>query len=407
MRPLTSTTLMKDLYVGLAALRNGYNILMENLMAWLLGALAFVADSELEPAHTLQQVWQWLDIEDDVVEALVRMRLLWKGGRLLVAEGLRDQIGFLDELAATLMSVWRFSNYCDSRWLTIGPAGRSLIASVLTGLDDVIAFSRRHGCSEYYIHGVDRLVPEVRSICVVAAIGSNVAEMLLREIMEDDRVMKHLAWLKDVVATEARAIEQMPLAVWNVLALEVLGASAHELRSNTLRASLVTQAHLKDKLFDDTARHPFSLCAGDKHQNLLDLQAGLMPTEPMASQLWILLKRGFSIRALVEVLEELEDLCWSSLGVEQAHAGASQVLKHHPGFFDGSMMSRSMLYTMRSLVTLAAHTARLTKLEHELEKLRSERPRCASGRHAFLCGCFLGGSGSEWSWGAADCRASR
>ena len=54
MRPLTSTTLMKDLCVGLAALRNGYNILMENLMAWLLGALAFVADSELEPAQTME-----------------------------------------------------------------------------------------------------------------------------------------------------------------------------------------------------------------------------------------------------------------------------------------------------------------------------------------------------------------
>jgi hypothetical protein len=89
---------------------------------------------------------------------------------------------------------------------------------------------------------------------------------------------------------------------------------------------------------------------------------------------------------MVEVLAELEDVCWSSLGVEQAHAGPSQVLRRHPGFFDGSMMSRSMLCNMRSKVTLAAHTARLTKLEHELEQLRSSRPRCASGRHAFLRG---------------------
>ena len=243
---MTSTALMKDVYVGLAALRSGYSILMGNLTAWAHGVLAFVADSELEPAQTMEQVWRWLDLEDDVVEALARMRLLWKGGRVLAAESLRSRAGFLDELAATLMSVWRFSNYCDSRWLTIGPAGRSLIASVLTGLDDVIAFSRRHGCSEYYIHGVDRLVPEVRSICVVAAIGSNIAEMLLRELVEDDRVMKQVAWLRDVVATEARAIEKISLAVRGVLALAVLGASAHELRSNTLRASLVTQAHLRE-----------------------------------------------------------------------------------------------------------------------------------------------------------------
>jgi hypothetical protein len=128
----------------------------------------------------------------------------------------------------------------------------------------------------------------------VAAIGSNIAEMLLRELLYDDRVMKHLAWLTDVVATEARAIENMPLAVWDVLALAVPGASAYELRPNTLRASLVTRAHVKDKIFDDTARHPFSLCAGDKHQNVLDLQAGLMPTEPMALQLWTLVKSGFT-----------------------------------------------------------------------------------------------------------------
>lgn len=99
----------------------------------------------------------------------------------------------------------------------------------------------------------------------------------------------------------------------------------------------------------DTKRLPYSLCRVDKLFNLRELGAGCIPDEPVAAQLWELMRRGFSIDLLAEVLGEIEGLSWSSIGVEQAHAGAAQVMRHHPDFHEESMMSRAFLYTARAL----------------------------------------------------------
>ena len=90
----------------------------------------------------------------------------------------------------------------------------------------------------------------------------------------------------------------------------------------------------------------------------------------------------------MDVLGEVEDLSWSSLGVEQAHAGAAQVMRHHPDFHEGSRMSRATLYMMRSLLSSSEHDVKLAKLEDQMSALDSATPGRISGRHVFLSDCF-------------------
>ena len=183
-------------------------------------------------------------------------------------------------------------------------------------------------------------------------------------------------------------MESVSEAIWNLLALSAPSSSARELRARATRTALVTFARLNEKVFYESNRLPFRLCKGDKEKRLRELAAGERPLEPAAQQVWDLLRRGYPIELLVDVLGEVEDLSWSSFGVEQAHAGAAQVMRHHPDFHEGSTMSRSTLYMMRSLLSSSEHDVKLAKLEDQMSALDSATPGRISGRHVFLSDCF-------------------
>ena len=389
LKGVSTPELAKDVFIVLSPLRNAYNILMENMTLWLPTVLFFASAQDLPSDGVLSRLWSALDIEDDISSALIEIGLLFKGGRLHVKAEFRGQAGFFDRLISILMAVWRFINYSDSRWLTIGPSTRSLNASLLTGVESLVTFSRQvRKCSEYYIHGFDRLSAEVRALSIVASLSSAVAESLLAEVLDDDRVMTRVEYLEEMVGLEWQALDSMPSEVWCIIGSIVPSVGEQELRSKTMQAALVTRGHLNEKIFEDTRSLPWSLCRGDKQANLERLRGAPRPAEPTASQMWDLMQRGFPVNSLVTIVEEAALLPWSSTGVEQAHAGAAQVMKHHPEFHQSSMQARSMVYNMRSVVSDESHVVKLHKLQAKLDAVSRMRPRCITGRHIFLADCF-------------------
>ncbi len=78
--------------------------------------------------------------------------------------------------------------------------------------------------------------------------------------------MRNLACLEEVVAAEMTSVENLPDAIWDLLALSAPSSSARELRNRTTRAALVTRAHLNEKVFYESNRLPFRLCKGDKEK---------------------------------------------------------------------------------------------------------------------------------------------
>ena len=45
----------------------------------------------------------------------------------------------LETLAATVTAAWRFRQFTESRWLTVGTSCRAMVLGVLTGLDSFFA----------------------------------------------------------------------------------------------------------------------------------------------------------------------------------------------------------------------------------------------------------------------------
>jgi hypothetical protein len=81
-------------------------------------------------------------------------------------------------------------------------------------------------------------------------------------------------------------------------------------------------------------------------------------------------------------------LPWSSIGGDQGHAAVAQVKRHHHDLHEDSLMCRSFLYSMQSLVSASEHTRRLQRLSLQISGLKQVRQQCWTGRMAFLSECF-------------------
>jgi hypothetical protein len=93
---------MKDLFVGVSSIRNGYSLLASGMLQWLPAVLSFEASTESDAV--LSRVWMALGVEEYVLESLVKYRLLWQGTRLVVGIEHTTDPSLIDTLVSCLMA---------------------------------------------------------------------------------------------------------------------------------------------------------------------------------------------------------------------------------------------------------------------------------------------------------------
>ena len=243
MKPYMSTETSKDLFVSISAVRNSYAMLMENIHEWLRHSVCFTDPELLPSANTLQELWEALGLEPDVIEQLVHFRMIFKDGKLHISSDVRPTFGgqtTMDEVVGMLTAVWRFVKFSDSRFLTVGPSCKALVSSCMLGLSHMIHWLRKtKHVSEYYIHGWDRLTTDVWQVALLGSLGSGVAESLMAELLEDDRVMLRLDALHECVAMELQAVSLLSPQVIKLLCSEVPcgGLQPQEFHSRIMHCS--------------------------------------------------------------------------------------------------------------------------------------------------------------------------
>ncbi len=90
------------------------------------------------------------------------------------------------------------------RWLSLGPALSTVVASEMTGLSSLVAHIRRTASSDYYIKGHGRLDPHLLRFCIVGSLACGPAEALQASLLEDDRVCRHITYLEHLLSEEVR-----------------------------------------------------------------------------------------------------------------------------------------------------------------------------------------------------------
>jgi hypothetical protein len=217
----------KDMFVGISSIRHSYSEIMQHMCEWVGVVLCPEYPAKLPSDDTLRAMWELLGLDTEVVDQLVYHKLIFIGSQLKVsAEALGYDNDRLDDIVGLLTAVMRFVKFSDSRFLTVGPACRALVSSSLLGLQHLIGWLRKvKKVSDYYIHGFSRLSPDVWQVVLVAALGSGVAEGLMAELLEDDRVLFRFQELKDIVKIEMEAVTLISQEVLELLCMVSCGGS--------------------------------------------------------------------------------------------------------------------------------------------------------------------------------------
>ena len=187
---LNDKDLLRDAYVGVESLRNSMDLILGHVAEWAALRLSFKPEQTLAEIDARRALWQALDVEVETADILAEtLQLDFEGGRLRVVESQSDRPDLVDLVTTSLLSVWKFVRWSESRFLTVGRSSRTMVASFLTGIEDMVTFiCKDTNASRYYINGFGRLTATRKQFLAECAFVSRVTDGVLAEIMEDPRV---------------------------------------------------------------------------------------------------------------------------------------------------------------------------------------------------------------------------
>lgn len=327
---------------------------MSRLERWLCQAISWVQEPPDE--SVVEELWSLFDIDGDVKDILVRLRVRWRQGRLEVAAQGRESAGVMGELAGALMGAWRFVKFSESRWMGLATLGRTLLVAHLSGIGSLIDFCRRdRTTSEYHIKVYDRFSSEAHQLIAIASISSGPAEVGKAILLEDGRLMRQCETIQSALLGSIGFVHGLSYDLFDYIGAGFLGMDGTCFRSKVFFSVVSAASFVSSRILKKGTDLPWSPCLGDSLQNLEALASlSEPPAEPASLQLYKLWHLGFPKEGLVDIVNELRDVDHTSVDVEQSQAVATQVLRHHPEIEGDSLWCRAFLGIARAL--LSAHS---------------------------------------------------
>lgn len=377
-----SETCMKDIFIMIASLRNGFDLLVMELMGWLRDKVRFTTTPWSR--DRLAEQWGLLGVDEDVLEVLLDLRVRWTGSALEVDAEHRESSSLFDELAACLLGVWKLRKFTESRWLSVGPCFRALLASELLGINDLVCRIRRNAShSDYHIGGYGRRTEPIMKMVIIGSISSIVSEALMEDILVDDRVVQRFSILKEISQMELQRVMDISDDFMSVCS-DLCGVSPAILRSDICGSATASMAFFSWRVFSVVMDWPWRLAVGDQVANLRALVGAPKPNEYTADKVHALMNANFSEAVLLEGIAMMADAPWSSRVVEQLHGSAAQVQKHHPDMMTNNFQCRAFIHAARSFVSEPRDDRELKQMTQRLMKVEAKTPRQLAGRHAYL-----------------------
>eukprot|EP00971_Amphidinium_carterae_P082627 1634422-Amphidinium_carterae.1 len=138
------------------------------LPQWVLEHLRPVPEAELPPEAECRCVWSILGVSGLALEFLATSRLHWSSDSLTISDSTLAEPGWVEALSSTLLSVWKFGLWTNSRWATH------------PGL-----------VGDYDVAGFERLDFEATHLLVTTALVPFPSESMVKLVLRDSRVALH------------------------------------------------------------------------------------------------------------------------------------------------------------------------------------------------------------------------
>ena len=376
---------LHDLHIVVESLRNSFQILMCRLPAFLAAHLSF--STEQPNQDQVVAFWRALGVEASMIDTVAEVNPWWAEGKLWVSSDLAEDTEAIEKTSFVLLYLCKWRRFNDSRWMSIGPCCRSLVWCLCIGLEAWVAFCRDDPtATDFHLHGFNRLSTGIKKYAAIACLSAHVGDSLMAEALADDRLVKKCDELKNLLVEECLWLETLEPSVWNRLA-SVVGASQQpkDLAHCVLHAAHVQVAYIKKSIFGQLESYPWCLAIGDVAANLDRLAETTGPiADSTTHKVRALLQVGFNRERLVAGIGLLQEVPWSTVPVEQAHASAACLHKYHPGYSQKMLSSRATLHQCRHLFIPPPEDTKEAKAASRLASLQRKDPTKVSGKHAFL-----------------------
>ena len=127
--------LLRSVWISQASCRNSFNMCVGYLAQFLLRHMELVPEWTDAEKEMLRSLWGCLKLPDRRIHYLVDVfQIRVVDGRLLVNNRAAECCDVAHGVYTTLMDVWKFRAWADSRWLTSRKVAKRSCASKITGL---------------------------------------------------------------------------------------------------------------------------------------------------------------------------------------------------------------------------------------------------------------------------------
>lgn len=380
-RHLADKQTVKDAYISVESLRNGFDVLAKNMKPWIKAHLT-VQDSSMSREERCE-LWSMLGLGGEWLDAILDLELRFEDDRLKIGRGaVRD--GVASRIESVILRIYKFEKFSDSRWVTLGGTGRSVIGGMIVGLRSLVEFCIADpSSSSYYIAGFRRATTPILKLFAVVAMSSFVADGALKLVLKDGRLPRILGEVDHELVSEFRYVSGMSCPVWSVVAV-VVGISEAELIDDCIMSALAQVAYIYFKT-KPARGFPYKLNRGDKVANLEALKASsTRPEEETTGKIWELLQRGVPVEDLLPGLNLLDEADWTATPVEQGHVKASRLMQKHPGYTSDAMQSRAQVSTLTALFSKSQADIKVERLQARIDKAAKYSAGHFGGRQLFL-----------------------
>ena len=182
----------------------------------------------------------------------------------------------------------------------------------------------------YDAQGIDTMGNQGVLFCVAIGLVAYLPEAFLGGVLCDNRAALRRDDLQESVLLEWQFLEHLPPSFWRSLA-PLVDLCPAALRNMVIKGAAVAWSYLEWRVVSALWDLPWSLCCGDLDDNLsalADMEGP--PLEPVAANIWSLLKVKYERKAMLAALELLSTASFTSTFAEKQHASTSQVEKIPP-----------------------------------------------------------------------------
>ena len=382
------TEVLKKVHIAIESLRNAYNLLHCYLKPFVAEALRF--DEAVHDYHGVFEFWTTLCVDPAAADLLADMNLRWDGSQLLVSAKHRGKEGLIEQISSLLLSVFRFKQFTDSRWVTIGNCCRSVVASLSLGLQGLVSLIRNGThASDWYIHGFAGLHGDALKYVIVAAFASHPCDSLLLNLLADDRLATKADKVEQLMAEELERVSSIGDFTFHRSALLLEGVSPTKLRSDIVQSASISTAYFTDRALNSAKAYPWRLCSGDINATITALADAADPpaTDSTTKKIWQLARLRWNRALLVDGIKRLGEVRWTTAAIEQGHGSVAVMHRTHSEYGADMLSQRAFVHMLRALFAdpqAEAEASNMRRINAQLQTAGAKQPQRITGRHVFL-----------------------